>query len=383
MNLLDVYNKFPVQLQQGTGMQLTDDQGNNYLDFYGGHGVISVGHSHPKFISAITAQLNRLAFYSNAFENDLQNNLAQLLGEQSGYKNYQLFMSNSGAEANENALKVAKFCNKRNKVLALKGAFHGRTAGALAITDNNNIKTGAESAMRVDFIDLDDKKTLTQKLESGDYAAFFIEGIQGVNGVWSPNTEFWQLARLLCSQTNTLFIADEIQSGYGRSGKFFAHQHHNIMADIVTTAKGMGNGFPVAATIIHPKIKLKKGALGTTFGGGHLACAAAISVLQIIKSQQLIANALQLGNYLKNKMQQISGVKQVRGQGLMLGINFYGDAKQIQKELLQKHGIITGFSNPDTLRILPPLSIEKEHADAFLYALGQITENLTTNKAQN
>lgn len=372
MKPLDIYFQYPIELKSGKDSVVYDTEGKKYIDFYGGHGVISIGHSHPEFVKAISRQLNQLAFYSNAFKNNLQYELAQLLGEVSGYNNHNLFLSNSGAEANENALKVASFVTGRKKILAVKGAFHGRSAGAVAITDNKNIQPEFGSDIQVDFIELNDLVALENCLNTNEYAAFFIEGIQGVNGIWEANTSFWKSARLLCTQTGTILIADEVQSGYGRTGKFFTHQYHNIVADVVTVGKGMGNGFPVAGTLISADLKLEKGMLGTTFGGGQLACAAAISVLKVIKNDKLIDNASSVGDYLIDNLNKIKGVKQVRGRGLMLGIEFEISGKTVRQALIEEFGFITGFSNPEVLRILPPLNITIGDADAFLNAVSGI-----------
>ncbi len=369
MQILDIYNQYPIQLVKGENLTLWDDKGNEYVDFYSGHGVISLGHGNVNFKKAITEQLGQLAFYTNAFVNPLQKEVACLLGELSGYKNYNLFLSNSGAEANENAFKIASFFTKRKKILALKGAFHGRSAGAVAATDIKNIKPEFGSEIQVDFVDINDIDSLKDLIGTREYAAFIIEGIQGVSGVWEASASFWNAARLMCTQTGTLLIADEVQSGYARTGKFFAHQFCSVYADIITVAKGMGNGFPVAGTIISPNIKLAKGMLGTTYGGGQLACAAAISVLQTIKDDALQKNALIQGEFLISELQKIDGVKCVRGRGLMLGIEFDVSAKKVRQRLMDEHGIITGFSGTDILRILPPLSMPQSKATLLINAL--------------
>jgi len=376
MKPLDIYYQYQIELTEGNGSIVKDSNGKKYIDFYGGHGVISIGHSHPNFVNAVTTQLNKLAFYSNAFQNSLQDELAQLLGESSGYSDYRLFLSNSGAEANENALKVASFCTGRKKVLAVKGAFHGRSAGAVAITDNKSIQPEFGSEIQVDFIELNDLNTLNKLLSFKEYAAFILEGIQGVNGIWEANTDFWKAARLLCTQTGTVLIADEVQSGYGRTGKFFAHQHHAITADVVTVGKGMGNGFPVAGTLISPNLKLEKGKLGTTFGGGQLACAAGVSVLKTIKEENLVANAAKIGDFIKTNLEKISGVKSVRGRGLMLGIEFVSDGKKVRQQLMDEYGFITGFSNPDIVRILPPLNLNMTDARIFIDSLSALLKSL-------
>ncbi|MFA6403888.1 MAG: aminotransferase class III-fold pyridoxal phosphate-dependent enzyme [Salinivirgaceae bacterium] len=372
MKMLDVYYMYPIALKTGKGIILKDTNDKEYLDFYGGHGVISIGHSHPEFVKAITQQVNQLAFYSNAFENPLQDELAQLLGNQSGYDDYRLFLSNSGAEANENALKAASMVTGRGKILAVKGAFHGRSTGAVGVTDNPKIRAAFGNQLAVDFISIESLPELTQHLNTKEYAAFIIEGIQGVNGVWEATTEYWKLARQLCTQTGTLLIVDEIQSGYGRSGKFFAHQHHHVLADIITIAKGMGNGFPVAGTLFSPTLNLAKGSLGTTFGGGQMACAAAISVLKTIESEDLITKSGVQGGYLKSEIARLPLVKTVRGRGLMLGVEFEVSAKKVRQVLLDEFGIITGFSDPEVLRILPPLNVSLADCEKLVTALKQI-----------
>jgi len=375
MKILDIYAQYPIALVKGEGIILTDDQGKKYVDFYGGHGVISIGHSHPLFKKALTEQLDQLAFYSNAFKNPLQDELASLLGEASGYTDYNLFLSNSGAEANENAFKVASFITGRKKILAVKGAFHGRSAGAIAVTDNKKIQPPFGSEIEVDFIDITNEEKLKASLQTQQYAAFIIEGIQGVNGVREASESFWNATRLLCKHTNTLLIADEVQSGYARSGKFFAHQYHNVTADVVTVGKGMGNGFPVAGTLINPDLKLEKGMLGTTFGGGQLACAAAISVLKALKSENMQENALHQGEFFMSELLKMDGVKTVRGRGLMVGIEFNVDAKAIRQNLINTYGIVTGFSGTDILRILPPLNVDRATVKILLDAIkASITE---------
>ncbi len=372
MKMLDVYCMYPITLKEGKGTILRDTNDKEYLDFYGGHGVISIGHSHPEFVKAINQQVNQLAFYSNAFENPLQDELAQLLGQLSGYDEYNLFLSNSGAEANENALKAASMVTGRHKILAVKGAFHGRSAGAVGVTDNPKIRAAFGSQLEVDFISIESLSELAQHLNTKEYAAFIIEGIQGVNGVWEATSEYWKLARQFCTETGTLLIIDEIQSGYGRSGKFFAHHHHQVFADIVTIAKGMGNGFPVSGTLFSPALNIGKGMLGTTFGGGQMACAAAISVLKTISTEDLITKSGVQGGYLKSEIARLPLVKTIRGRGLMLGIEFGVSAKKVRQALLDEHGIITGFSDPDVLRILPPLNVSLADCEKLVNALRQI-----------
>jgi acetylornithine/N-succinyldiaminopimelate aminotransferase len=372
MKPLDIYQQYPIALVEGNGCWVYDDKQTAYLDMYSGHGVISVGHGHPHYKQKLIDQLNKLAFYTNAFINPLQDELAQLLGEVSGYNGYNLFLSNSGAEANENALKMASFCTGRKKVLAVKGAFHGRSAGAVAVTDNPGIRSPFGDDLPVDFVALEEFTALYDFLSSKQYAAFIIEGVQGVNGVYEASTEFWQLSRQLCTQNNTVLIADEVQSGYGRSGKFFAHQHHGIIADIITTAKGMGNGFPIGGTIINPTLKQEKGKLGTTFGGGQLACAAAIAVLEILKKEKVMENARERGEEILQALKQMPGIKALRGQGLLIGIEFKEASKEVRNALLNQGHVITGFSSPDVVRILPPLTITSQEVQKFIETLKNI-----------
>ncbi len=372
MKPLDIYHQYPIALVEGQGRQVFDDKKNAYLDMYSGHGVISIGHGHPHFIQKLTDQLQKLAFYTNAFVNPLQDDLAQLLGEVSGYPSYHLFLSNSGAEANENALKIASFCTGRKKVLAVKGAFHGRSAGAVAVTDDPKIQAPFGNDLPVDFVALEDFAGLYEYLATKQYASFIIEGVQGVGGVYEASTEFWQKARQLCTQNGTVLIADEVQSGYGRSGKFFAHQFHNVIADIITTAKGMGNGFPIGGTLINPTLKLEKGKLGTTFGGGQLACAAAIAVLEVIKKENVMQNAYERGEQLLGALKQIQGIKALRGHGLLIGIEFKDGSKEIRNALLNDGHVITGFSSPDVIRILPPLTITQQEVEDFIERLKKV-----------
>ncbi|NOU58194.1 aspartate aminotransferase family protein [Marinifilum caeruleilacunae] len=368
MKLFDVYNCYDINLVNGKGMKLSDDKGNQYLDFYGGHGVISIGHSHPNYMFRIENQLHCLGFYSNAVRNELQEKLACKLGKISGYDDYNLFLCNSGAEANENALKIASFHNKKEKVISVKGAFHGRTGGALSITDNPNLSSSFNAEHNVVFVEMNDTKHVIEELSKGDVSAVIVEGIQGVNGVIEPTIEFLESIKLACEQNEALLILDEIQSGYGRSGKFFAHQYTGIQPDIITSAKGMGNGFPIAAVLISPDIKAWKGMLGTTFGGNHLACAAAMAVLETIEEEQLMKNALEIGSYLLDKLKENKKIKAIRGKGLMIGLDME-NMSEIRTKLLKEHGIFTGSSGKDTLRLLPPLSITKEEADQFIESL--------------
>lgn len=373
MKLFDVYNCYNINLVNGKGSKIADDKGNKYLDLYGGHGVISIGHSHPHYIFRIEHQLHCLGFYSNAVKNDMQEKLACKLGKLSGYDDYNLFLCNSGAEADENALKVASFHTGKSKVIAIKGAFHGRSSGVLAITDNPKLSSEFNAKHNVVFVEMNDSAALEKEMIKQDVAAVIIEGIQGVNGVVEPSVEFLKAAKMLCEKNNALLILDEIQSGYGRTGKFFAHQYADIKADIITTAKGMGNGFPIAGVLISPNIKAEKGMLGTTFGGNHLACAAGMAVLETIEEEQLIENAAELGSYLISKLKDNKAIQAIRGKGLMIGIDLE-NMPAVRKQLLEDYGIFTGSSGTKTLRLLPALSITKKEVDQFIEAFMKITQ---------
>jgi len=374
MKLFDVYNLFQIEPVKAQGCYLWDRNGTVYLDFYGGHAVISIGHSHPYYTHALSKQLHRLGFYSNSVINHLQTELAEKLGQMSGYANYQLFLCNSGAEANENALKLASFQNGRKKIVAFRGSFHGRTSAAVAATDNPTIRAPLNNTHEVIFLPLNDRVAIEHTLLQQDICAVIIEGIQGVGGVHVPEKGFLQFIRELCTKTKTFFILDEVQSGYGRSGKFFAHQYANIQPDLITVAKGMGNGFPIGGVLIHPNIKPMIGILGTTFGGNHLACAAGLAVLNVIEKEDLINNAKRIGNYLMKNLKSFNHkVAEVRGIGLMIGLEFPFPCADLRKELLNKHKIFTGSSsNKNTIRLLPPLSITQKEADIFLNALDQV-----------
>jgi acetylornithine/N-succinyldiaminopimelate aminotransferase len=368
MNLFDVYPLFDITPVGGKGCYLYDEKGTRYLDLYGGHAVISIGHSHPLYVKAITEQLNKLGFYSNSVKIPRQNILAEKLGELSGYNDYSLFLCNSGAEANENALKLASFHNGRKKIIAFQKSFHGRTSLAVAATNDTSIQARVNENTDIVFLPWNDEEALRNSF-SDEVCAVIIEGIQGVGGVNIPQASFLKLLRTLCDKHGASLILDEIQSGYGRSGYFFAHQYAGIMADLITVAKGMGNGFPVGGVLISPDFKAKHGLLGTTFGGNYLACAAGIAVLDVIKNENLIANAKELGAYLLAQLQSISGIKEVRGMGLMVGIELNQPCAAVRNELLNKHKIFTGTSsNKNTLRILPPLVITKPEIDQFLEA---------------
>ena len=369
MELFDVYSLWDIEPVRAEGCHVWDKNRIEYLDFYGGHAVISIGHSHPVYVKAISEQVEKIGFYSNSVQNSLQKELAQKLGEQCGYPDYSLFLCNSGAEANENALKLASFHTGNKRVIAFEGAFHGRTSGAVAITDNPNIQSPFNNGHEVTFVALNDIDGLESELEKNDVAAVIIEGIQGIAGIYVPETDFLQQLETLCKKHNVPLILDEIQSGYGRTGQFFAHQKAGIKPDLISIAKGMGNGFPIGGLLISPEFEAKKGMLGTTFGGNHLACAAAIAVLNVIKYESLIENAASMGEYLKGKLLNIKGVKEVRGRGLMLGIDFQPEYSAIRNQLLFESHIFTGGAKNNIMRLLPPLSISKEEIDIFISEL--------------
>ncbi len=364
--LYDVYHPWDISFVSANGAQVTDTNGKNYLDCYGGHGVISIGHNHPDWKNVLSEQLNTISYYSNAIKIEQQEELAEILERVSGLKDYRLFLCNSGAEANENAMKVAAFQTRRSKILSFEKAFHGRTAGAIAVTDNPNIVAPFGKSLDQMKIAFNDEQALIRELSSNEYAAVIIEGIQGVAGVFEASTAFWKKLRDVCDETGTLLIADEIQSGCGRTGTFCAFQQHEVRADLITMAKGIGNGFPVAAVLIDNKIEPKKGQLGTTFGGSYLACAAMKAVLETIESDGLILHAKELGEWLTKELSTLSGVEEVRGRGLMIGIKTALKATDLQQLLLAK-GIVSGNSTcPNTLRILPPLNISKNELVNFL-----------------
>jgi len=368
VKLFDVYPLFPIEPVKATGSWLWDSEGKKYLDLYGGHAVISIGHNHPHFVEALKSQLDKISFYSNSVKNSLQEKLAEKLGQLSGYPNHQLFLCNSGAEANENALKLASFVTGRKKVIAFKKAFHGRTSGAVAATDNPKIVAPFNAGHEIVFLPLNDEKTFTDAINK-DIAAVIIEGIQGVGGIQLPNDSFLQLLAVKCKEVGALLILDEVQSGYGRTGKFFAHQYSGIEADLITIAKGMGNGFPVGAVLIHPDIKPWSGMLGTTFGGNYLACAVALSVLEVIEQEDLMKNAATLGNYWMEQLNSFAPITEVRGKGLMIGFDLPESLASLRKDLLFKHHIFTGEAKPNTVRLLPSLALSKDEADILLEAL--------------
>ena len=366
MKMFDVYPLYDIEPVRGCGNYVYDAAGTEYLDLYGGHAVISIGHSHPHYVEAISKQVATLGFYSNSVQNSLQGVLAEKLGRVSGYTDYSLFLCNSGAEANENAVKLASFHTGKRKLLAFKAAFHGRTSGAVAATDNPKIVAPFNQTENVEFVALGDIEAVEAKLATGDFCAVIIEGIQGVAGIHCPTDEFFVALREVTTKYNVVLIADEIQSGYGRSGDFFAHQHSGIRADVITVAKGIANGFPMGGVLIAPHFKPWYGMLGTTFGGNHLACAAAIAVLDVIESENLVANAREVGQYLIGELQKIPQLKQVRGRGLMIGIEIEGSASEMRKKLLFEHHIFTGGAGATTVRLLPALTLTREQADIFL-----------------
>ncbi len=370
MKLFDVYPLFNIAPAKAQGSWLWDDKGEKYLDLYGGHAVISIGHSHPHYVQALTEQLHKIAFYSNSIQNPLQGKLAEKLGQLSGYPDYQLFLCNSGAEANENALKLASFTTGRKRVIAFKKAFHGRTSGAVAATDNPKIVAPYNTGHAVEFVPFNDEESFSRAL-TNDVAAVIIEGIQGVGGIHVPDTSFLQFLDEKCRANNTLLILDEIQSGYGRTGKFFAHQFAGIRPSLITIAKGMGNGFPVGGVLIQGDIKPWSGMLGTTFGGNYLASAASMAVLEVIENEGLLANAAALGSYLLDELANMPKTERVRGRGLMIGFDLPEDKSSVRSDLLFNHHIFTGEAKPNTIRLLPPLTLTRSEVDIFLTALKQ------------
>lgn len=371
MKLFDVYPINNINISKGLGSYVWDDQGQEYLDLYGGHAVISIGHTHPHYVKRVTDQLNKIGFYSNSVRIPLQEELATKLGDLSGKEDYQLFLCNSGAEANENALKAASFYNGRKKIVSFTKAFHGRTSLAVAVTDNPNIVAPVNQTDNVVFLPFNNVEALKAYFDvsGNEVSAVIIEGIQGVGGINVASAEFLLAIRSLCDQYNAVFIADSVQCGYGRTGKFYAHDHSGVSADIYSMAKGMGNGFPVAGISIAPKIHAKHYMLGTTFGGNHLACAAALAVLEIMEQDALMANAAKVGAYLMEALKGLPNIKEIRGRGLMIGIDLPEDKKEVKKNLLFKHHIFTGEAKPNVIRLLPALNISQKEADLFLEAL--------------
>lgn len=366
MKLFDVFPLFNIEIVKGKGCHVWDKEGNEYLDLYGGHAVISVGHSHPTYVKAITEQVSNLGFYSNSVINSLQQRLADKLGAACGYDEYQLFLINSGAEANENALKLASFHNGKRRVIAFKHSFHGRTSAAVRVTDNPKYVAPINEGLDVTYLSLNDPYAVEAELKKGDVSSVIIEGIQGVGGIQLPTDEFMQDLRAMCTKYQAALIVDEVQSGYGRSGKFFAHQYAGIRPDIITVAKGIANGFPMGAVLISPIFKPIYGMLGTTFGGNHLACAAAIAVLDIMKEESLIENAKKVGAFLMEELRKIPGIKELRGRGLMIGIEFEEPIKEIRNRLLFEEKVFTGVAGTNTIRLLPPLCLTKEEAAEFI-----------------
>ena len=373
MDLFNVYKRWDVEPVKGSGSTLWDAAGQEYLDLYGGHAVISIGHGHPHYVAAIREQIGKLGFYSNAVQNSLQDTLAEKLGKISGYDAYHLFLCNSGAEANENALKLASFHTGRAKVLAFGGAFHGRTAGAVSVTDNPKIRAPFNGTDKVTFVPLGDLAAVEKELSTKTYAAVIIEGIQGVAGIQLPSDAFLQELRTLCDRTGTLMVLDEIQSGCGRTGKFFAHQHAGVEADLVTMAKGLAGGIPIGAVLISPAIQASYGLLGTTFGGNHVACAAAIAVLEVIEAEGLVAHAAKLGDWFRSQLAGDPALKEYRGRGLMIGLEIKPEYQGLRDRLLFEKHIFTGASGATVIRLLPALNLPEEGAVQFVEAWKALT----------
>jgi acetylornithine/N-succinyldiaminopimelate aminotransferase len=384
MNLFEVYQINPIVITKARGSYVWDDQGQQYLDLYGGHAVISIGHTHPHYVRRITEQLNKIGFYSNSVIIPLQEELANKLGKISGRENYQLFLCNSGAEANENALKLASFHNGRKKIIAFKKSFHGRTSLAVAVTDNPNLIAPVNQTGNVIFLPLNDEAALEAcfRAQGEEISSVIVEGIQGVGGIHESSASFLQKISSLCQQYGALFIADSVQCGYGRTGKFFSHDHAAVNADIYTMAKGMGNGFPVAGILISPKIQARQGMLGTTFGGNHLACAAALAVLEVMESENLMQNAASIGDYILSELKTMPELQNVRGKGLMIGFEPTEEWKDLRKNLLFTHRIFTGEAKPNTIRLLPSLALRKKDADEFLESIREEIQAPATEEHQ-
>lgn len=378
MNLYDVYPLFNVNIVKGEGCRVWDDKGTEYLDLYGGHAVISIGHAHPKYVESISKQVATLGFYSNSVINTLQQRVAEKIGRISGYEDYSLFFINSGAEANENALKLSSFKNGKSRVIAFKKAFHGRTSLAVEVTDNPRIIAPINANGHTTYIQLGDIESVRSEIAKGDVTAVIIEGIQGVGGVQVPSSEFLKKLQEVCNATETTLILDEIQSGCGRSGKFFAHQWAGIKPDIITQAKGIGNGFPIGMVLISPKFKPVYGELGTTFGGNHLACAAAEVVIDVMEEERLLENANRVGNYILQELRNINGIKEVRGRGLMIGIEFEEPIKELRLRMLLEEHVFTGVSGTNVIRLLPPLTLTMDEAKEFLKRFKRAIENSVT-----
>ena len=377
MNLFDVYPLYNITPVKALDCTIIDKNGVEYLDLYGGHGVISIGHTQPDYVAKLKNQLDHIGFYSNAIQNPLQVELAEKLGKLSGYEDYTLFLCSSGAEANENALKLASFHNGKSRVISFENAFHGRTSAAVATTDNKKIVAPINAQQIVTFLPLNNINLVETELKKGDVCAVIIEGIQGVGGLDEGTTEFFQALEKICKQYDVVLILDEVQSGYGRSGKFFAHQHHNIKADIISLAKGMGNGFPIGGILISPKFTASYGLLGTTFGGSHLACAAGIAVLEVMEKEKLMENVNDVSAYFLEAIKAVPEVIKVKGKGLMLGVEFDFDVSELRKKMIIDKHIFTGSANnKNLLRILPPLTIKKEAIDTFIIALKETLAEL-------
>ncbi|MFV0174080.1 aminotransferase class III-fold pyridoxal phosphate-dependent enzyme [Empedobacter falsenii] len=368
MKLFDVYPLMNVTPVKAKDCILWDENGKEYLDLYGGHAVISIGHAHPLYVQKITEQVNNIGFYSNSVQIPIQTELAEKLGRLSGYEDYTLFLCNSGAEANENAAKLASFHTGKDRIIAFNGAFHGRTSGSVALTDNPKIVAPFNAHHKVSFLDYN-IDAIKEIIAGGDVAAIIYEPIQGVGGIVLPSDEFVQELRNVCTENGVILIADEVQCGYGRSGKFFAHQHSDIKADLITMAKGMGNGFPIGGVLISPEFKASYGLLGTTFGGNHLACAAAVAVLDVIEQENLIDNAKEIGNYIGIQLNKFPKIKEVRGRGSMIGIEFDFPIATLKNNLLTKHNIFVGYAGTNVIRLLPPLTITTQYVDKFISAL--------------
>ncbi|NDV57304.1 aspartate aminotransferase family protein [Bacteroides sp. 519] len=372
MNLFDVYPLFDINIVEGKGCHVWDDKGNKYLDLYGGHAVISIGHSHPEYVARISNQVSKLGFYSNSVINKLQQEVAERMGKISGYEDYSLFLINSGAEANENALKLASFHNGRTRIISFNKSFHGRTSLAVEATDNPKIIAPINNNKHVTYLPLNDIAALKAELETEEICAVIIEGIQGVGGIVIPDDDFLREARELCTKTGTILVFDEIQSGYGRSGKFFAHQYAGIKPDIITVAKGIGNGFPLAGVLISPLFTPVYGMLGTTFGGNHLACAAALAVIDVMEKENLVDNAAKVGAFLMEELKKFPQIKAVRGRGLMIGLEFEEPVKDLRRKLLFDYKVFTGVTGTHVIRLLPPLCLSMDEAKEFLEKLSEI-----------
>lgn len=369
MKPFDVFPLYDVEIVRGSGCNVWDADGNEYLDLYGGHAVISIGHCHPHYIECVTRQLNLLGFYSNSVQNHLQTEFAERLGKACGYEDYSLFMINSGAEANENAMKLASFHNGRSRILAAGGAFHGRTSLAVEATDNPKINAPINTNNHVTFLPLNDTEAFVSEIAKGDVCAVIVECIQGVGGIHLATKEFMHALRKACDEYNTVLICDEVQCGYGRSGKFFAHQHLDVKPDLITVAKGIACGFPMGGLLISPKFKPVYGMLGTTFGGNHLACAAALAVLDVIENENLVSNADEVGAHIMKRCEEIDEIKDIRGEGLMIGLEFAKPVKELRKDLIFEQRVFTGGAGTNILRLLPPLTLSMAQADDFVERL--------------